>query len=73
MLQYHVVNDNILAASLTEGQVVNTLTTQSFTLQLSGSAKIKDVNNRISNINTTEVQCSNGVIHVIDKVLQPKL
>lgn len=73
VLQYHVVNGNILAASLTEGQVVNTLAAQTFTVQLSGGAKIKDANNRMSNIVTTDVQCANGVIHVLDKVILPKL
>lgn len=73
VLQYHVVNGNILAASLTEGQVVNTLVSQSFTVQLAGGAKIKDANDRVSNIVATDVQCANGVIHVLDKVLLPKL
>lgn len=74
VLQYHVVSGNIAAASLTEGQVVNTLQTpQTFTIQLTGGAKIKDVNNRISNIVVTDVQCSNGVIHVLEKVLLPIL
>lgn len=74
VLKYHVVNGNILAASLTEGQIVNTLQTpQTFTIQLTGGAKIKDVNNRISNITATDVQCSNGVIHVVNKVLLPNL
>lgn len=72
VLQYHVVNGNILAATLTEGQVVPTLQTpQTFTIQLTGGAKIKDANNRISTIIATDVQCSNGVIHVLDKVLLP--
>lgn len=72
VLQYHVVNGNILAATLTEGQVVSTLQTpQTFTIQLTGGAKIKDANNRISTIIATDVQCSNGVIHVLDKVLLP--
>lgn len=74
VLQYHVVSGNILAASLTEGQVVATLLTpQTFTIQLTGGAKIKDANNRISTIIATDVQCSNGVIHVLDKVLLPIL
>jgi uncharacterized surface protein with fasciclin (FAS1) repeats len=72
VLQYHVVNGNTLAATLTEGQVVPTLQTpQTFTIQLTGGAKIKDANNRISTIIATDVQCSNGVIHVLDKVLLP--
>lgn len=74
VLQYHVVSGNILASSLTEGQVVNTLQTpQTFMIQLAGGAKIKDVNNRISTIVATDVQCSNGVIHVLNKVLLPTL
>lgn len=76
VLQYHVVSPaNVLAASLTEGQLVTPILTpaQTFTIQLSGGAKIKDANNRISNIIITDVQCSNGVIHAIDKVLLPIL
>lgn len=72
VLQYHVVSGNILAATLTEGQIVSTLQTpQTFTIQLTGGAKIKDANNRISTIVATDVQCSNGVIHVLNKVLLP--
>ena len=74
VLQYHVANGNVLAASLTEGQMVTTLQTpQKFTIQLAGGAKIKDANNRISTITATDVQCSNGVIHVVNKVLLPIL
>jgi uncharacterized surface protein with fasciclin (FAS1) repeats len=72
VLQYHVVSGNILAATLTEGQIVTTLNTQTFTVQLAGGAKIKDARNRIATIFATDVQCSNGVIHVLnDKVLLP--
>ncbi|NDP28384.1 MAG: fasciclin domain-containing protein [Flavobacterium sp.] len=72
VLKYHVANGNVLAASLTEGQIVSTLQTpQTFTVQLTGGAKIKDASNRISTIIATDVQCSNGVIHVLNKVLLP--
>lgn len=74
VLLYHVVSGNILAASLTEGQIVNTKQDpQSFSIQLTGGAKIKDNNDRISTIVATDVQCSNGVIHVLNKVLLPTL
>lgn len=74
VLQYHVANGNVLAATLMEGQIVSTLQTpQTFTVLLAGGARIRDVNNRISNITATNVQCSNGVIHVLDKVLLPTL
>ncbi|MBC5838189.1 fasciclin domain-containing protein [Flavobacterium muglaense] len=74
VLQYHVISPaNVLAASLTEGQSVTPILTpaQKFTINLTGGAKIKDANNRISSIIITDVQCSNGVIHAIDKVLLP--
>lgn len=74
VLQYHVVSPaNVLAASLTEGQIVTPVLTppQTFTIQLAGGAKIRDARSRISNIIITDVQCSNGVIHAIDRVLLP--
>ncbi|WP_426485853.1 fasciclin domain-containing protein [Flavobacterium sp. 2] len=72
-LKYHVVTGaNVLSSSLTNGQVVSTFAGQNFTIGLTGGAKITDANNRVSNIIATDVQCSNGVIHVIDKVLLPK-
>jgi uncharacterized surface protein with fasciclin (FAS1) repeats len=74
VLRYHVVNGGILASNLTDGQIVPTLQTpQTFTIQLASGAKIKDANNRIATIIATDVQCANGVIHVLDKVLLPIL
>lgn len=72
VLQYHITNGNILAGSLMEGQIVSTLQIpQTFTVLLNPTARIRDVRNRISNIVATNVQCSNGVIHVLDRVLLP--
>lgn len=71
VLRYHVVSGNVLAASLMAGSVATLETPQSFTVSLTGGAKITDVNSRVSNITATDVQCSNGVIHVLDKVLLP--
>lgn len=75
VLQYHVVSGNVLAASLTEGQVVTPILTpaQTFTIGLSGGAKITDRAGRVSNIVATDVQASNGVIHVLSRVLLPQL
>lgn len=72
VLQYHVANGNVLAASLREGQKIPTLQTpQEYTIELTGGAKIRDVRNRVSTIVATDVQCSNGVIHVLSRVLLP--
>jgi uncharacterized surface protein with fasciclin (FAS1) repeats len=76
VLQYHVTSaGNVLSTSLTEGQVVPMFTTpiQNVTIQLTGGPKIKDQANNISNITTTDIQCANGIIHGINKVLQPVL
>lgn len=75
VLLYHVVNGKVLAASLTEGQIVTPLLGgmgNTFTISLSGGAKITDARSRVANITTTDVEASNGVIHVIDKVILPK-
>ncbi len=73
-LKYHVVaGANVLSTSLTNGMSVNTFAGDSFTVNLTGGAKILDANGRTSDIIATDVQASNGVIHAIDKVLLPNL
>lgn len=71
VLLYHVLGANVRAGSLSEGQVATTLQGGTFTIGLSGGAKITDENGRISNIVATDVQGANGVVHVIDKVILP--
>jgi uncharacterized surface protein with fasciclin (FAS1) repeats len=74
VLNYHVANGNVLAASLKEGQKVATLQTpQTYEILLAGGPKIKDNAGRTTNIVATDVQCSNGVIHVVSRVLLPTL
>jgi uncharacterized surface protein with fasciclin (FAS1) repeats len=72
VLQYHVVpSANVLASQLTNGQVVPTLQSGSFTVNLTGGARIVDAANRTTNIILTDVQGTNGVVHAIDRVLRP--
>ena len=72
VLQYHVVSGaNVLASQLTNGQVVTTFGAETFSINLTGGAKIVDSSNRTTNIIITDVQGSNGVVHAIDKVLLP--
>ncbi|MBY0487040.1 MAG: fasciclin domain-containing protein [Flavobacteriaceae bacterium] len=76
VLQYHVTTaGNVLAGSLTNGQIVPTITNpvQNLTIDLTSGAKISDTSTTKANIIVTDVQCSNGVIHAVDKVLQPTL
>jgi uncharacterized surface protein with fasciclin (FAS1) repeats len=72
VLQYHVLSGNVLASSLKNKLEVTTLLTQKFTVTLPPPA-ITDANKRVSKIIATDVQCTNGVIHVLDKVLLPTL
>lgn len=70
-LKYHVVTGaNALSSSLSNDQVINTFSGQAVTVKTSPT-RLKDVNNRDCNIINTDVQCSNGVIHVLSKVLKP--
>lgn len=72
-LKYHVVTGaNVESKALTNGQTVTTFAAQNFTVNLTGGPKITDASNRVSAIIATDVQCSNGIIHAIDKVLLPK-
>ena len=75
VLQYHVVSGNILSSSLTNGQVVTPILTpsQTFTIQTTSGVKITDARARVSTVMIADVQCSNGVIHAVDKVLLPVL
>ncbi len=68
ILTYHVVAGKVLAADLKDGQEVTTV--QGGKLKVT----IKDGKVMIGNANVTaaDIDASNGVIHVIDKVLLPK-
>jgi uncharacterized surface protein with fasciclin (FAS1) repeats len=72
VLKYHVVTGtNVLAANLQDNMEVTTFQGEKLTVNLEGGAKITDANGRISTITATDVQASNGVVHVINKVLLP--
>ena len=72
VLKYHVVaGANVLSTDITNNMNVTTYQGGTFKITTTGGVKITDANNRISNVIATDVQCSNGVIHAIDKVLLP--
>ncbi len=70
VLNYHVSNGNVLRAGLSIGLVINTLQTPQTVLVQSGFT-LKDQANRVSTITAFDVQCTNGVVHVVNKVLLP--
>ena len=70
-LKYHVVTGaNALSTALTENQVITTFSGQTATVKFTPT-RLLDVSGRNCNIIATDVQCSNGVIHVLEKVLLP--
>jgi uncharacterized surface protein with fasciclin (FAS1) repeats len=68
VLTYHVVSGNVMAADLSDGQIVTTLNGQDLTVS------IKDGKVMINGATVTaaDLAGSNGVIHVVDGVLLPK-
>lgn len=87
VLQYHLVNGNVLSSSLQDNQMVettanqlNTQTKQTLKVLLSGTlgSRLQDkasfgINYGRFISNGIDIQCSNGIIHTIDKVLEPSL
>jgi uncharacterized surface protein with fasciclin (FAS1) repeats len=70
VLTYHVVTGRLLKADVPVGQPVTTL--QGQTLTVDSSLAITDQRSRRASIVATDVLASNGVIHVVDKVILPR-
>lgn len=65
ILTYHVVAGKVLSTDLTETEV-GTVEGSKVAITLTDGAKVND-----ATVTTADVMASNGVIHVIDKVLIP--
>lgn len=66
ILTYHVVPGAVMSSDLTEGMTAATVQGGNVTFALEGGAKVND-----ANITAADIAASNGVIHVIDKVIMP--
>jgi len=73
VLTYHVVSGNVPSTALENNMSVATVNGQSFTVSLGNGAKLTDAGGNDSNIVLTDVQTTNGIIHVIEKVIVPNL
>jgi len=69
VLTYHVLGARVLKAEVPVGTAIATLQGQTFTI--GADLQITDRRGRTSQIIGTDVFTSNGVIHVIDRVLLP--
>jgi transforming growth factor-beta-induced protein len=73
VLTYHVLPARVLAGDIRDNSTPTTVQGQAIRLDTDGGkVTITDGRNRVSNVVTTDVQASNGVIHVIDKVILPR-
>lgn len=74
ILTYHVVSGEVMAADVLEmdGQSVETVNGAELTVNVDGDmVTLTDVAGDTVNVTATDVEASNGVIHVIDGVLMP--
>jgi uncharacterized surface protein with fasciclin (FAS1) repeats len=72
VLTYHVLPAQVKAADVPLGKAVTSVQGGVFKVDSTGGKLvITDGRNRTSNITATDVMASNGVIHVIDKVILP--
>lgn len=77
ILTYHVVPEELDAAKITElaenGETITTVQGEELTPKVEdGAVTITDANGDSVTVTTADVATSNGVVHVIDGVLQPK-
>lgn len=73
VLTYHVLSGNILQKDITDGLAPTTIQGETFTLNINGSdVTITDANGGVANVVLTNVQGTNGVIHVLDAVIIPQ-
>ena len=66
ILTYHVVSGAVPSTAVTECMSANTVNGNPLSFTVSGGVMVNDANVTLADVNT-----SNGVIHVIDKVLLP--
>lgn len=75
ILTYHVVEGEVMADAVAEmdGQEVTTVNGATFTVNVAddGSVSLTDAAGNQVNVVETDIETSNGVIHVLDGVLMP--
>jgi len=73
ILQYHVVAGVAArAADLSDGQEITTVQGEAITVRLDGGVFIDDATEMNAEVVIADVEASNGVVHVVNKVLLPQ-
>jgi uncharacterized surface protein with fasciclin (FAS1) repeats len=66
ILTYHVIGGKVLSSDIVKLHSAKTVEGQSVTIDASHGVKVND-----ATVVTADIECDNGVIHVIDTVLLP--
>ena len=67
ILTYHVVSGKVMSTDLTDDMMAATVQGSNITIDLDNGVMVND-----ATVVTADIEASNGVIHVIDKVILPK-
>lgn len=67
VLTYHVVTGNVMSTDLEDEMEADTVNGQTIMVDLSDGVMINE-----ATVKTADVEATNGVIHIIDKVLVPE-
>jgi uncharacterized surface protein with fasciclin (FAS1) repeats len=71
ILTYHVVSGRVLRSQVPVGVPITTVQTETFTVN--ASLVITDQEARTANITATDILATNGVVHLIDRVILPNI
>jgi uncharacterized surface protein with fasciclin (FAS1) repeats len=66
ILLYHVVSGEVASSALSDGMTAETVNGQDLTFNLTSGVMVND-----ASVTAADIATSNGIIHVIDKVLMP--
>ncbi len=66
VLTYHVVGAKVMSTDLSNGMTAATVQGENIKVDLSNGVKINE-----ANVTAADIKASNGVVHVIDKVILP--
>lgn len=73
ILTYHVVSGEVMSKDLSDGQVVKTVQGANLTVRImDGKVMLEDATGAMAEVTAADVDASNGVVHVINKVVMPQ-
>lgn len=68
ILTYHVIAGKVMSTDLSDGMMAATVNGAEVTIKLGDAVMVND-----ATVTAADIEASNGVIHVIDKVIMPSM